>query len=80
MLLMPELNPRRLGELLALREHRVFVEGVMLGVDSFDQWGIEPGRAAAVPLFAALRDGTLPDTDASTRALLEHARSLLPRR
>ena len=80
-LLMPEINPRRLGELLALCEHRVFVEGVMFGVDSFDQWGSEWGRTATDPLFAALRDGTVPDSaDASTRALLEHARSLLPRR
>jgi len=43
-LLMPEINPRRLGELLALYEHRVFVEGVMFGVDSFDQWGSDWGR------------------------------------
>jgi glucose-6-phosphate isomerase len=80
-LLIPEIDPRRLGELLALYEHRVFVEGVMFGVDSFDQWSSELGGTATEPLFAALRDGTAPDrADASTRALLEHARALLPRR
>ena len=57
MLLLPELNARRLGQLLALYEHRTFVEGVMLGINSFDQWGVELGKMLAGPLAAALRDG-----------------------
>jgi glucose-6-phosphate isomerase len=77
-LLVPELNARRLGQLLALYEHRTFVEGVLYGVNSFDQWGVELGKALAPPIAASLRSGGEPDgTDSSTRALLVHARSLL---
>jgi len=80
-LLMPELNARRLGQLLALYEHRTFVEGVMLGVNPFDQWAVELGKALAGPLAAALRDGTPVDgADASTRGLIAHVRALQQRR
>jgi glucose-6-phosphate isomerase len=77
MLLLPELNARRLGQLLALYEHRTFVEGVLSGINSFDQWGVELGKALAAPLVAALRDNAEPVTaDASTRGLVAHARAL----
>jgi len=76
-LLLPELSPRRLGQLLALYEHRTFVEGVMTGVNSFDQWGVELGKALATPLVNALKSGGEPDADASTRALAAHAQMLL---
>jgi glucose-6-phosphate isomerase len=80
-LLMPELDARRLGQLLAIYEHRVFVEGVLLGIDSFDQWGVELGKALATPLVAALRDDAqAPAVDASTRGLVAYARSVLQRR
>ena len=80
-LLLPELNARRLGQLLALYEHRTFVEGVMLGINSFDQWGVEIGKLLAAPLASALRDGAdLQDADASTRGLAAHARAILQRR
>jgi glucose-6-phosphate isomerase len=77
MLLLPELNARRLGQLLALYEHRTFVEGVLSGINSFDQWGVELGKALAAPLVAALRDNAEPvAADASTRGLVAHARAL----
>jgi glucose-6-phosphate isomerase len=77
-LLLPELNARRLGQLLALYEHRTFVEGVLYGVNSFDQWGVELGKALAGPLLTALcNDGEPEGADASTRALALHARSIL---
>ncbi len=77
-LLLPELNARRLGQLLALYEHRTFVEGVLYGVNSFDQWGVELGKALAAPLVTALRNGSEPDgADASTRGLVTHARSIV---
>ena len=76
-LLLPELNPRRLGQLLALYEHRTFVEGIMTGVDSFDQWGVELGKALASPLINVLKTSGEPDADASTRALVAHAQALL---
>jgi len=79
--LLPELNARRLGQLLALYEHRTFVEGVLCGINSFDQWGVELGKALATPIVAALRDGTEPDkADASTRGLIAHLRTLSSRR
>jgi glucose-6-phosphate isomerase len=78
MILLPVLDARNLGALLALYEHRTFVEGVLYGINSFDQWGVELGKSLAKPLFAALRDGAAlpPHTDASTRALVEYARAL----
>jgi glucose-6-phosphate isomerase len=76
MLLLPELNARRLGQLIALFEHRTFVEGVLLGINSFDQWGVELGKALARPLVDALRAATDPDADASTRGLVAHVNAL----
>ena len=76
-LLLPELDARRLGQLLALYEHRTFVEGLLYGVNSFDQWGVELGKVLAAPLVSALRNGgDLVSADASTRRLVAHARSL----
>lgn len=49
-LLYPQLTPRVLGQIIALYEHRVFVEGVILGVNSYDQWGVELGKELAVAL------------------------------
>ena len=79
-LLLPELDAHRLGQLLALYEHRTFVEGVLTGVNSFDQWGVELGKALAGPLLAAVRDGAeLSDADASTRGLVAQVRALSSR-
>jgi glucose-6-phosphate isomerase len=70
-LLLPVLDARNLGALLALYEHRTFVEGVLFGINSFDQWGVELGKSLAKPLVRALEDGaSLPaGTDASTLGL-----------
>jgi len=77
-LLLPVLDARSLGALIALYEHRTFVEGVLYGINSFDQWGVELGKTLAKPIVAALEgDPPLPDdTDPSTRALVENARVL----
>ena len=80
MLMLPELDARRLGQLLALYEHRTFVEGILSGINSFDQWGVELGKALAGPLMAALREGGADDADASTRGLVEYVRALGQRR
>ena len=67
-LLMPELTPRTLGQLIALYEHKVFVQGWLLGINSFDQYGVEYGKQMA----RALASGRLPpDADASTRGLFD---------
>ena len=77
MLLMPELSAYRLGQLLALYEHRTFVEAVLYGINPFDQFGVELGKTLAGPIVAALASGAaLPqETDASTRGLVAHVRS-----
>jgi glucose-6-phosphate isomerase len=64
-----------LGQIVALYEHRVFVEGVMLGINSFDQWGVELGKELATALGPVL-EGTAPDEgkDPSTRMLVAHVR------
>jgi glucose-6-phosphate isomerase len=77
-ILMPELNPYRLGQLLALYEHRTFVEAVLFGINPFDQFGVELGKTLAGPIMAAIEDNiALPhDSDASTRGLIALVRAL----
>jgi len=70
------LTPRRLGALVALYEHRIFVQCVCWGVNAFDQWGVELGKGLARDLRTELIDGTSGDHDASTAGLLAHARRL----
>ncbi len=70
------MSPYRLGQIIALYEHRVFVEGVILGVNSFDQWGVELGKELAKALQPVL-DGTAPlnGKDGSTRQLITFVQS-----
>lgn len=67
-----ELSPRVLGELIALYEHITFVQGVVWGIDSFDQWGVELGKKLALEIAPAVSgdDEALADKDSSTRALV----------
>ncbi|MBC6442979.1 MAG: glucose-6-phosphate isomerase [Rhodobacteraceae bacterium] len=74
-MLYDRLTPRTLGMIIALYEHRVFVEGVIWGINSFDQWGVELGKELALSLMPVLtgeRDGA--DRDASTRMLARSIR------
>lgn len=72
-LAIPRLTPFALGQIIALYEHRVFVEGVILGLNSFDQWGVELGKELAVALQPILeRRASADDKDASTRMLVEY--------
>jgi len=65
------LTPRAVGALLALYEHKTFVEGVIWGINSFDQWGVELGKAMARSLLADAEAGApSADLDPSTAALL----------
>jgi len=70
-LVYPKLTPFVLGQILALYEHRVFVEGVMLGINSFDQWGVELGKELASSLGPVVtgEQGT-EGKDPSTAALI----------
>ena len=64
------LDPRTLGRLVALYEHSVFTQGVIWGIDSFDQWGVELGKIMAKRVTPLLVDGTeVPGLDSSTIAL-----------
>ena len=68
-----KLTPYVLGQIVALYEHRVFVEGVILGINSFDQWGVELGKELALalqPVLAGEADGT--GKDGSTLQLVEY--------
>ena len=70
----PALTPKVLGELIALYEMITLVEGAIWSIDSFDQWGVELGKAMAIDLGPAISGDAeaLAQTDASTRGLLEY--------
>jgi glucose-6-phosphate isomerase len=71
------LDPFTLGRLIALYEHKVFVQGAVWDINSFDQWGVELGKALATRLLPVVRDGAPADKlDASTRGLVERFREL----
>ena len=70
-LLLSSLNPATLGALVTLYEHKVFVQGAIWGINSFDQWGVELGKAVASRILPAIHDQTLANTlDASTQGLI----------
>lgn len=73
----PALTPRVLGELIALYEHITFTQGVVWGINSFDQWGVELGKQLALQIAPAVEgDAAAYDAqDASTRALLDYYRA-----
>jgi glucose-6-phosphate isomerase len=74
-LLFKRLSPRALGALIALYEHKVFTEGIIWNLNSFDQWGVEHGKELARALLPKLaRDEDDAGLDSSTRALLQRLR------
>ncbi|MEU6552214.1 glucose-6-phosphate isomerase [Streptomyces sp. NPDC046915] len=76
-ILAAELTPSVLGQLVALYEHKVFVQGAVWDIDSFDQWGVELGKVLAKRVEPALSEGAdVPGLDPSTRALVAAYRSL----
>lgn len=72
MLVLPEISPRYLGMLIALYEHKVFVQGVMWGINSFDQWGVELGKQLAKKVLADIDSSSISSHDSSTTALIRH--------
>ena len=74
----PALTPSVLGQLVALYEHQVFTQGVVWGLNSFDQWGVELGKFLASAIVGELTNADTPDLrhDASTNALIERYRSM----
>jgi glucose-6-phosphate isomerase len=77
-ILADELTPHTLGSLVALYEHLVFTQGVVWEVDSFDQWGVELGKALAVRIIPELESETEPELkhDSSTNALIRRYRAM----
>jgi glucose-6-phosphate isomerase len=77
-LLAEVLTPRLLGSLIALYEHSVFTQGAIWDIDSFDQWGVELGKALAVAIIPALESDHEPELvhDSSTNNLIRRYRSL----
>ncbi|EOY46970.1 Glucose-6-phosphate isomerase [Streptomyces lividans 1326] len=76
-----ELTPSVLGQLVALYEHKVFVQGAIWNIDSFDQWGVELGKVLAKRVEPALTEGAdVPGLDPSTGALVAAYRELRGRR
>ena len=75
-LLYKKLDPKTLGKIIALYEHRVFVEGIIWGVDSFDQWGVELGKELATEMLSHVqncnkdKNYTHKDMDSSSAGLL----------
>lgn len=77
-LIYPKLTPFVLGQIIALYEHRVIVEGVILGLNSFDQWGVELGKEMASALVPVLKgDADYARTNGSTKMLLDFIRAAM---
>ncbi|WP_101387784.1 glucose-6-phosphate isomerase [Streptomyces sp. TLI_146] len=76
-ILAKELTPSVLGQLIALYEHKVFVQGAIWNIDSFDQWGVELGKVLAKRVEPALTEGAeVPGLDESSKALVAKYRTL----
>jgi glucose-6-phosphate isomerase len=77
-ILAERLTPRALGSLVALYEHSVFTQGAVWGIDSFDQWGVELGKALAMRIVPELEADADPELshDSSTNALIRRYRGL----
>jgi glucose-6-phosphate isomerase len=74
-ILLRRLDPRSLGMLIALYEHKIFVQGVIWGINSFDQWGVELGKTLASRLLPELEGGALRPHDSSTAGLRDRIRA-----
>ena len=68
------LTPRSLGALIAMYEHRVFTSAALWGINAFDQWGVELGKALADELLPRLASGEVAGLDGSTAGLLARLR------
>jgi glucose-6-phosphate isomerase len=75
-IVLDQLNPYALGSLLALYEHKVFCQGVIWNINSFDQWGVELGKRLALPIHDQLGGAATLHQDSSTRHLIAHLRAL----
>jgi glucose-6-phosphate isomerase len=70
-ILLDELTPKTLGALIALYEHKIFVQGIIWRVNSFDQWGVELGKVLANVILPELEEKTQNSHDCSTSSLIK---------
>lgn len=76
-ILFDKLTPNTLGKLIALYEHKIFVEGIIWGINSFDQWGVEYGKQIAQQILPQLtNDETVCNYDSSTNGLINYTKAL----
>ena len=76
-ILFEKLTPKTLGRLIAMYEHKIFTQGIIWGINSFDQWGVEYGKQIAKKVLPQLNDKTHSDAfDSSTNALIHYINSL----
>jgi glucose-6-phosphate isomerase len=77
-ILVDKLTPGTLGKLVTLYEHSVFTQGAIWGIDSFDQWGVELGKALAQRIIPEIEDTTEPKFghDSSTNSLIRRYRRI----
>ncbi|MEM6644426.1 MAG: glucose-6-phosphate isomerase [Bacteroidota bacterium] len=75
-ILIKELTPFNLGKLIAYYEHKIFVQGVIWNIFSFDQWGVELGKQLAKPILSELQGGESGSHDPSTTALIKRFQEL----
>jgi glucose-6-phosphate isomerase len=68
-----KLTPRTLGSLIAMYEHKIFVQGIIWNINSFDQWGVELGKQLAKAILQELKSGDeVKSHDASTNGLINY--------
>lgn len=72
MIILPEINPHYLGMLIALYEHKVFVQGVIWDINTFDQMGVELGKALAKKVLQDIESRQISEHDGSTVAIIQH--------
>ena len=70
MITLPEISPYYLGMLIALYEHKTFVQGVIWNINSFDQWGVELGKQLAKTVLFDIENDTISEHDSSTNGLI----------
>lgn len=76
-ILVEKIDPRTLGRLIAMYEHKIFVQGVIWNVNSYDQWGVELGKQLAKKILPEIKgDTTVSSHDSSTNGLINAARSM----
>lgn len=71
-ILIKEMSPRNLGKLIAFYEHKIFVQGLIWNIYSFDQWGVELGKQLAKPILSEIKEQKVGEHSASTQSLLQH--------